>query len=188
MNTTDDAQKPMTLSREDLYELAWSKPMSALAADFGISDVALAKRCRGLGIPLPGRGYWARLDAGQNPYRPQLPTREAQRGDAGALTVAPSVVPEAALSVAAPEGDPAERTAVLARIASLPLASASASAEWHPAVKRTAIRLKHPSRSDWPLPKGEKSGPTLTVRVTPEVLDRALSACLKRTDAPGIEA
>jgi hypothetical protein len=53
----------LTLSRQDLYELAWSKPMVELAQDFGISDVALAKRLRKLGIPVPGRGYWARVPA-----------------------------------------------------------------------------------------------------------------------------
>src|ERR1700723_880744 len=82
---------PITLSREDLYELTWSKPMSELAKDFGISDVALAKRCKRLGIPVPGRGYWARVDAGQNPYRPKLPKREPKWHDDSALTVAPSI-------------------------------------------------------------------------------------------------
>ena len=81
---------PLTLSREDLYELAWSKPLRELAKDFGISDVALAKRCRRLGIPVPGRGYWARIDAGQRPYRPKLPSREPQHGDRSALVAGPS--------------------------------------------------------------------------------------------------
>ena len=40
----DSEQIPIVLSREDLYELAWSKPISELAKDFAISDVALAKR------------------------------------------------------------------------------------------------------------------------------------------------
>jgi hypothetical protein len=87
---TDDEGQPLTVSREDLYELVWSKPMRELAKDFGISDVALAKRCRRLAIPVPGRGYWARVDAGQKPYRPQLANREPQRFDDGALTVGPS--------------------------------------------------------------------------------------------------
>lgn len=87
-NAEDSA--PLRLSREDLYELTWSKPMSELAEDFGISDVALAKRCRRLGIPVPGRGYWARVHAGQTPYRPKLPSREPQWHDQGALTVAAS--------------------------------------------------------------------------------------------------
>jgi hypothetical protein len=84
---TEDKEKPLTVSREDLYELAWRKPMRELAKDFGVSDVALAKRCRRLGIPIPGRGYWARVHAGQQPYRPQLPKREHQPFDHSALTV-----------------------------------------------------------------------------------------------------
>jgi hypothetical protein len=86
----DDDKQPITLSREDLYELAWSKPLSELAKDFGISDVALGKRCKRLGIPVPGRGYWARVDAGQRLYRPRLPKREAQWHDQHALAVASS--------------------------------------------------------------------------------------------------
>src|ERR1700674_2354808 len=87
----NDEETQLTLSREDLYELTWSKPILELAKDFGISDVGLAKRCKRLGIPIPGRGYWARVDAGQSPYRPKLPKREAQWHDGSALTVAPSI-------------------------------------------------------------------------------------------------
>ena len=47
----DDEEARLTLSPEDLYELAWSKPISKLAKDFGISDVGLAKWCRCLGVP-----------------------------------------------------------------------------------------------------------------------------------------
>jgi len=65
---TEHDEKPFTLSREDLYELVWSKPMRGLAKDFGISDVRLAKRCRRLAITVPGRGYWARIDAGHLCY------------------------------------------------------------------------------------------------------------------------
>ncbi len=57
--TMADDAKAIALSREGLYELAWSKPLSELAKDFGVSNVGLAKRCRRLGIPVPGRGYLA---------------------------------------------------------------------------------------------------------------------------------
>jgi hypothetical protein len=87
---SNDEGAALTLTRDDLYELVWSKPMRELAKDFGISDVALAKRCRGLGIPVPGRGYWARLDAGQTPHRPKLPEREPEWRDHRALTVTPT--------------------------------------------------------------------------------------------------
>jgi hypothetical protein len=103
---SNDKGAALTLTRDDLYELVWSKPMSELAKDFGISDVALAKRCKGLGIPVPGRGYWARLDAGQTPHRPKLPEREPEWRDHRALTVAPA--PDASPSVRSPADPPQE--------------------------------------------------------------------------------
>jgi hypothetical protein len=77
---------PLTLTRQDLYELVWSKPLVELAKDFGLSDVALAKRCRKLAIPVPGRGYWARVAAGQAPRQPPLKKREDQPLDYSALS------------------------------------------------------------------------------------------------------
>jgi hypothetical protein len=52
-------------TRETLYELIWSVPLTELADRLGISDVGLAKACRRATIPLPGRGYWAKVEAGQ---------------------------------------------------------------------------------------------------------------------------
>lgn len=51
--------------REALYELVWTAPVYEIAARLGVSDVGLAKLCRRANIPMPGRGYWARVDAGQ---------------------------------------------------------------------------------------------------------------------------
>lgn len=56
----------MKLSRRELYELIWSKPVEKVAEDFGISGRGLAKICERHRIPSPPRGYWARLAAGQN--------------------------------------------------------------------------------------------------------------------------
>lgn len=61
-------------NRDSLYEEVWATPMAKLAKKYGISDVGLAKVCRKLAIPLPGRGYWAKKDAGQEVQRLQLPT------------------------------------------------------------------------------------------------------------------
>lgn len=52
--------------REVLYEKVWSTPMRCLAKEYGISDVGLAKVCKKLYIPLPGRGYWAKRAAGKS--------------------------------------------------------------------------------------------------------------------------
>lgn len=61
------------LSREELYERIWSSPMTQVAAELGISDVALAKRCKKLNVPKPPVGYWAKVAAGQTPTRQALP-------------------------------------------------------------------------------------------------------------------
>lgn len=39
--------------------------MRTLAKTMGISDVALAKRCRAANVPVPPRGWWARKEAGK---------------------------------------------------------------------------------------------------------------------------
>lgn len=60
--------------REQLYRQVWEQPMQKLAKEYGISDVALAKTCRKLLVPVPGRGFWAKKDAGVPlPKRPKLP-------------------------------------------------------------------------------------------------------------------
>jgi hypothetical protein len=64
--------EPVTLSREELYELVWSTPTRKLAPRFGLSDSGLAKTCREMRIPLPWRGYWAQLSAGKKVQRPVL--------------------------------------------------------------------------------------------------------------------
>lgn len=64
----------MQISRRDLYNRAWSTPMSKLARELDISDVGLAKACRRHNIPRPPRGYWAKLAAGKAPPKPALPS------------------------------------------------------------------------------------------------------------------
>ena len=63
----------VTLTREQLYEQVWSEPIRTLAKRYGLSDVGLAKTCRRLKIPLPGRGYWAKSAAGHHVKRMPLP-------------------------------------------------------------------------------------------------------------------
>lgn len=68
------------VSREELYEKVWTEPVRTVAKGFGVSDVALAKQCRRLKIPLPGRGYWSKKAAGKNVRHiplPALPPNDA---------------------------------------------------------------------------------------------------------------
>ena len=61
-----------TLTRKQLYELAWKKPMMHIAKDFGFSDRGLGKLRTKYEIPIPPRGYWMRLKAGQKIKIPTL--------------------------------------------------------------------------------------------------------------------
>lgn len=65
----------MNISREGLYELVWATPVRVLAAQHEISDVGFAKICKQHNIPLPPRGYWAKIEAGKKVYRQPLPVR-----------------------------------------------------------------------------------------------------------------
>ncbi|MGE0667845.1 MAG: hypothetical protein AB7O49_14920 [Sphingomonadales bacterium] len=53
-------------TRRELYDLVWARPMTKVAADLGISDVALGKICIRHRIPVPGRGYWAKVAVGKS--------------------------------------------------------------------------------------------------------------------------
>ncbi|MGP8201614.1 MAG: hypothetical protein ACLQU4_19160 [Limisphaerales bacterium] len=68
-----DIRQISELSRQELYGLIWSSPATKVAADFGVSDVAVHKRCIKLNIPRPSRGYWAKLAAGRRPRKKPLP-------------------------------------------------------------------------------------------------------------------
>lgn len=54
------------LSREQLYKWVWSCPVIRIAEEVGISDSALAKKCKRYNIPAPGRGYWLQVKQGKN--------------------------------------------------------------------------------------------------------------------------
>lgn len=64
---------PRSVTREELYEQVWSEPVIEVAKKYGISDVALRKRCIKLSIPLPPQGYWLRSRRLGKEDRPPLP-------------------------------------------------------------------------------------------------------------------
>ena len=202
-------QDLITLPRSQRYELVWSKPVTEVAAKFGISDVALAKRCRALEIPLPPRGYLARVAAGQKPRRTPLPpfrdarerksTRSPAQQGSGARparerppvvsTQLPSYVSapsgeEPTIAFAPPEPKTPEANAkpvspedatLHARIDALSIAPLATLADAHPAVLRTAVRLKHLKSRDITWPRGTRTGPILDVtRVSEPQQERAL--------------
>lgn len=121
------------LTRDELYALVWAEPMTKLACQYGMSDRGLAKICDRMGIPTPGRGYWARVQNGQVLKQPTLPALKAGQQDkvilspAGRLEVKlDDLPPEIAF-----EQDPANRIEVPDELV-----------KPHPIVRRTARALR----------------------------------------------
>jgi len=67
------AAEDIIYDRNVLYDEVWAEPMRTVAERYGVSDVWLAKTCRRLDVPVPGRGYWAKRQVGKAPPRPPLP-------------------------------------------------------------------------------------------------------------------
>jgi len=61
------------VSRQELYEKVWSKPLTQLAKEYKISDVGLRKKCIKNDIPLPKAGHWSKVQHGKKVKRVSLP-------------------------------------------------------------------------------------------------------------------
>ena len=53
-------EKAIWPSDEVLARMVWEQPVTLIAISFGVSDVAVKKRCRTRGISTPGVGYWSK--------------------------------------------------------------------------------------------------------------------------------
>jgi putative toxin-antitoxin system antitoxin component (TIGR02293 family) len=62
----------IVLTREELFDLVWTEPMTKLAQKYGISDVGLAKVCKRHQIPRPEQGHWVRVKNNW-PLKPRPP-------------------------------------------------------------------------------------------------------------------
>jgi len=66
-------RKEIKIHRAQLFERVWSEPLARLGPKWGISGNGLKKVCRKLEIPVPPRGYWAKVQASHRVRRPELP-------------------------------------------------------------------------------------------------------------------
>lgn len=157
----------VALTREELYEMVWSDPIRTLAKRLWISDVALAKRCRKLRIPLPGVGYWAKKAAGHRVRRVPLTDLPASAQlHAAMLEFRPATAEPITTSAEleeqrAFEADPANHV-----LAKETLRAA------HPLVRKTAEALRRDGKSatTW----ARAAAGCLDVRVTGAQVERSL--------------
>ncbi|WP_188643276.1 hypothetical protein [Tsuneonella deserti] len=166
-------------SREEFYALVWSKPMTHLAKEFAISDVALHKICRKHDIPNPPLGWWAKKAAGKPVTQIPLPTSKNSAG--GKVTIAAGQLgTEPELIAAAREN---------ARILASSI-DAGADTPPNPIVERTAAKLrKAKPNSVTGLVSVEGAG-LIKATIAPASVDRfelALGRIVAAADALGIK-
>jgi hypothetical protein len=53
--------KEIILSRKEIFDLVWSKPITSIIKEYSISSYELRKVCNRLSIPLPKAGYWEKV-------------------------------------------------------------------------------------------------------------------------------
>lgn len=70
--------KKLTFKRKELYKKVWSKPVSQLIEDLGISAHKFYKVCEELKVPTPSSGYWAKLRHGKEVMKPDLPESDKE--------------------------------------------------------------------------------------------------------------
>jgi len=147
------------LTREELFNQVWERPVIKVAAEYGISDVALKKICDKHRIPVPGRGYWAKKAAGQKVARAHFrvvadPAVDRVIIQGSPLQKLPETVRVARETAKKREKRPENRVTIVAIPGSL-----------HPRVERTRKRI-------------EKAKPTESGLVTisdPELFDLAVA-------------
>lgn len=158
-----------SVDRETLYNEVWTDPVTVVASRYGLSDVGLAKICRTLSIPLPSRGYWAKIKAGRMMSRAPLPKLKAPVLRDMRLVKLPEE------KIAKLEAAKESATRIRNRVAAVDINPTEGSAEQHPLVKAASKRLRQ--RDGWPANTLLRSAPdeVLNLSVSQDALDRALA-------------
>jgi len=71
----------ISITRQKLYDLVWTKPLSVLAKEYQISDNGLRKICKKMQIPLPPMGHWQKVRSGIHINRIKLSDKYAGKNE-----------------------------------------------------------------------------------------------------------
>ncbi|MDF0495749.1 hypothetical protein [Bradyrhizobium yuanmingense] len=162
-----------TVSREELYEQVWARPMTKVAADYGVTSTALKKTCDRHKIPTPDRGYWAKLEHGkQVRKRPRLPRLSDTKLDRVRIN--------GSLPESLPEEVRKAGTEVRERLASMSLpelagaTASSGSGGKEPSILRSTRRAISKGRPDVQGFKSSQGSGIVPMKIAPYSIDRAL--------------
>jgi hypothetical protein len=170
--------------RDELYGLVWSKPVRHVAKTYSVSGVALAKICRRLNVPVPGRGHWARVAAGQKPKRrPLAPLRAGEPAEVRSRRWRMPTPPEYTAT------EMTERAAGKSREEEVPIRVGTSLHQPHELVALTLAALRKAKSADDGIARC-RDRRCLAVEVAPARVDRALhimDALLKALAARGLD-
>ncbi len=79
----------VTMTKGELFEAVWTKPIATLAQEIGISPNGLAKICDRLDIPRPPKGYWRQRGSQSALEKPEGPSDPDEKVTIGAGIRAP---------------------------------------------------------------------------------------------------
>jgi hypothetical protein len=162
-------------TREEFYDLVWSKPITHLAKDFRLSDVALHKICRKHDIPKPERGWWAKLAAGHSLSRTPLPELKSDKG--GTIVIAAGVTGHEAEDIAQVR----ERARILASETDVGSEIAA-----HPIVTKSIARLRKAKVGHQGLVAVAQQG-LIAIEIAPASIDRIELALNRIVAAAGVQ-
>ena len=175
------AAKPPAVDRETLYREVWTSPVTDVAPRYGLSDVGLVKICHKLAIPVPSRGYWAKVRAGRLMKIPPLPVqKENAREDTGLRPLDEEQIATRALVKSAVDTVRESRRKV-STSPDNPLSETVREA--HPLLQATAARLRR--NGGWDEETRIRCAPkeVLDLAVTGESLERAIELMTTLLDA-----
>jgi hypothetical protein len=171
------------MTRRQLYDLIWSKPMRDAAREVGLSSVGLKKVCLRHKVPVPPQGYWNKIQAGHRPTK--LPFF-----DVDDLTLTQAVFASSYDDLPAAVRKVAQRATEARKVSANHVAVDLGRPPQAPAAVALAAALKKASPDEQGLLKC--SGPDLPhVRVAPESVNRAVAivdALLRAADDRGFVA
>lgn len=118
------ANPSTVLTRQEFFDLIWSKPGTHIAKEFGVPPAVVLKACTKFDIPRPTTGHWVKLQHGHQIAKPTLDS--------------PGPHVPLQLSIAELTRTKRPRNAVEPRkVAPTPSPVEPEGEKWHPAVKAT---------------------------------------------------
>ena len=137
---------PQTLTRRELYELVWSRPMTQLAQEFGLSDVGLKKICDRHRVPTPTRGYWAKKEAGKRVKQTIFVEVDEEHLNRIKISASGARLPEEVAAVLKRQRTEKVQTARKPRVEQPAATDPFAISDLHAAIRQTAKALRRPTK------------------------------------------